>query len=209
MQLAILGTGNVGAPVGRLWAAAGHSVFFGSRSPEKHAALIESAGPNVSVKRPEEAIRSADVVLEALPFHAVATLPTHALRGKILISASNYFPVRDGNIDLQGLSQTSWVARQHPGSRVVKAFSMIGGNVLNRYANGAAEEGLVMFISADDQEAKAVVEPLVRDTKLVPLDVGDLEDSRIYQSLEGPLFDARLRIDEAKAEVAKLLKKDR
>lgn len=205
MKLAIIGTGNVGAPVGRLWAAAGHDVVFGSRSPEKHAALVAAAGPNASVASPEDAIESADAVLEAVPFHAVMNLPSHQLAGKILLSASNYFPQRDGEIDLGGLSHTAWVAKQHPEARVVKAYSMIGGEVLERYANGAAGEGFVMFLASDDAEAMTIAGSLVQDTKLEPLDVGTLDDSRIFQSLDGPLFNVRMQLDRARAEVNRLL----
>lgn len=205
MNLAIIGTGNVGGPVGRLWAAAGHTVIYGSRAPERHATLVETAGPNASVRSPEEAIDRSDVVLEAIPFHAVPSLPRAQLAGKILLSASNYFPQRDGEIDLKGLSHTSWVARQLPETRVVKAYSMIGGDVLERYANGADSDGFVMLLAADDPEAMTIAGALVRDTKLEPLEVGSLDDGRIFQSLDGPLFNVRLTLDQARAEVKRLL----
>ncbi len=205
MNLAIIGTGNVGAPVGRLWAAAGHKVVFGSRSPEKHAALIAAAGPNASVGSPEDAIEAADIVLEAVPFHAVTNLPSKKLAGKILLSASNYFPQRDGDINLGGLSHTAWVAKQHPESRVVKAYSMIGGEVLERYANGDQGDGFVMFLASDDSEAMGTASVLARDTKLEPLEVGSLADSRIFQPVDGPLFDVRMTLVEARDEVRRLL----
>ena len=33
MNIGIIGTGNMGSALGRLWASKGHAVFFGSRDP--------------------------------------------------------------------------------------------------------------------------------------------------------------------------------
>jgi len=46
MQIAIIGTGNVGAALGQRWAAAGHDILFGVRQPgaTKVAAVVKKAG---------------------------------------------------------------------------------------------------------------------------------------------------------------------
>jgi predicted dinucleotide-binding enzyme len=44
MHIGILGAGNVGGALGRLWAAQGHAIMFGVRdphSPKTQAALVE------------------------------------------------------------------------------------------------------------------------------------------------------------------------
>lgn len=68
MKIGIVGSGNIGDPLGRLWAQAGHEVFFASRHPEKLSDLVELAGNGAQSGTPEEAIAFADTILEAVPF---------------------------------------------------------------------------------------------------------------------------------------------
>ena len=79
---------------------------------------------------------------------------------------------------------------------------MIGGRVLQRYADGAASDGFVMFMASDDEDAKLATSRLVRDTQLDPFDTGGLETGRLFQSLDGPLFDVRMTREEARAAIA-------
>lgn len=204
MRIGIIGAGAVGTPLGRLWASAGHNVCFGSRSPDRLGSLLEKIGPHAQAGTQAEAAVFGDVVLEAIPFGRVPDLPLNELQGKVLLSASNYFPRRDGKIDFGGLTQTAWIATQLPGVRIVKAFSMMGARVLERYANGDTQSNYAIFLAGDDAEAKATAADLVRDAGFEPADLGSLAESWVFESLRGPLFDARMTRTEAVARAAEL-----
>jgi len=50
MRIAIVGTGNVGGALGRVWSAKGHEIVFGAREPKsaKVAELVKSLGTRVA-----------------------------------------------------------------------------------------------------------------------------------------------------------------
>src|SRR5215213_3697423 len=104
VKIGIIGAGNIGANAARLFAEAGHEVVISnSRGPETLSELVEEIGAGVRAVTLEEAADSGDVVLEAIPFGRFEELPADRLAGKIVIDASNYYPGRDGEIDLDGL----------------------------------------------------------------------------------------------------------
>lgn len=129
---------------------------------------------------PAAAAQFGEVVLEAIPFGQYASLPSAQLKGKILISAANYFPQRDTELDMGDLAHTEFIARQLPGVRVVKAFNTIYyqhlGSMGNR--NLPADERIAIYLAGDDTDAKAVVAKLIDDMGFTPVDTGSLADSR-------------------------------
>lgn len=207
MDIGIIGGGNIGGPLGRLWAAAGHRVRFGSRTPAKLAPLvadITAAGGDAQAVGVAEAAAFGEAVLEAVPFAALPDLPAKELAGKPLLSAGNYYPQRDGQIDLGGLSQSEWAARQLPGVRLVKAFNMMRAGVMTMLADGVGTPGLTILLAGDDADAKRVAERLVRDAKFEPVDAGPLAAGRAFQSTDAPLYDVQLSPAEVRAKLATL-----
>ena len=90
MKIGIIGAGNIGRTLGQTWAAAGHDVAYGVRTPDdpKHAALTES-GAIVALAA---AVAQADVLVLSLPGQAVAQFAADmgdALNGKVIIDATN------------------------------------------------------------------------------------------------------------------------
>ena len=81
MRIAVIGAGNIGRTLGGKWAAAGHQVVYGVRSP--------GAPGTASVA---DAVAAAEVVVLAVPGAAakdvLATLGA-ALAGKVVIDATN------------------------------------------------------------------------------------------------------------------------
>jgi predicted dinucleotide-binding enzyme len=67
--------------------------------------LGSELGPNVTATTAEDAARSGEVVLEAIPVGKYQNLPAGALAGK-LVGAPNHCPERDGEIDVQSGTQT-------------------------------------------------------------------------------------------------------
>src|SRR5581483_1830474 len=92
MKIAILGTGGVGAALGTRWAAAGHTVSFGSRAPnsEKVQQLLAKCS-GACAKSPRDAIAGADSILFAVPWPAAreTLVQLGDLSGRPLIDCTN------------------------------------------------------------------------------------------------------------------------
>lgn len=204
MKIGILGSGNIGGPLGRMWAAAGRDVMFSSRNPNSLGALAAQAGLSARIGTIDEAMRFGEVVLDALPFAASMTLPALLLEGKLLVTASNYYPQRDGDIKLGAPSQTQALAARLSGTRVVKAFNMMFAEEMDARADGSADVPIAVFLAGDDPAAKEIVAGLIRDAKFAPVDVGGLADGLLFQNGQ-PLYakrwseaEARIRVAEAR-----------
>ena len=180
VKIGIIGAGRIGANAARLFARAGHEVVISnSRGPETLSVIVAEIGNNTRAVTIEEAADFGDVVLEAIPFWRYEELPADRLAGKVVIDASNYYPRRDGEIDLGGLTSTEAVARHLPDSCVVKAFNTM---YYERLANEGRpgfplEERQVLFVAGDDEEAKGIVSRLIEEIGFAPIDTGSLKDS--------------------------------
>ena len=196
MDIGVIGAGNIGANAARLFAGAGHRVAIAnSRGPETLVDLVSEIGENAMAATVEEAAGFGEVVFEAIPFERYEELPVGPLEGKVLVDASNYYPGRDGEVDLGGLGSSEVIARHLPGTRVVKAFNTMHYETLR--TEGGREDPLVLFVAGDDEEAKAVVLRLVREIGFAPVDVGTLADGR-KQEPGTPIYDKPMTEDEAR-----------
>ena len=71
MNVAIIGTGNVGAALGRSLTRAGHDVTFYSRNEQK-TADVASANDAATAGSAAQAVENADVIILAVPYAAAA-----------------------------------------------------------------------------------------------------------------------------------------
>jgi predicted dinucleotide-binding enzyme len=180
VKIGIIGAGNIGATTAKLFAEAGHEVVVSnSRGPETLSNFVQEKGGRVHAVTIEEAADFGDVVLEAIPFGRYEELPADRLAGKIVVDASNYYPGRDGNIDLDGLTSTGLLARHLAESRVVKAFNTMFYKTLasEGRTDAPVEDRLVLFVAGDDAEAKSIVAGLIEEIGFAPIDTGSLNDS--------------------------------
>ena len=180
MKVGVIGAGHIGANAARLFARAGHEVVISnSRGPETLSGTVEEIDGDTRAMTVEEAAEFGDVVLEAIPFGRYEELPADRLAGKIVIDASNYYPQRDGEIELDGLTSTEAVARHLDGARVVKAFNTIYYERLANEGSPASplEERQVLFVAGDDEGAKGIVSRLIEEIGFAPVDTGSLKDS--------------------------------
>ncbi len=180
MKIAILGAGNVGGALGKLWASQGHEVCFGARDPlsAKVQAALKGAGPTARVASPAEAVAAADLVLLAVPWAAVADLAQAGIdwQGKIVMDAVNRMPP-GGHASSMGEE----VARALHGARVVKAFNTTGSANMNGQPYG--DQRVDIHLCSDDAAAKAIVADFVRGSGFEPVDCGPLANSALTESL--------------------------
>lgn len=201
MNIGLIGAGNIGATAARNFLKAGHAVALSnSRGPDSLRALVDDLGSDSRAMTLDEVIDFADVVMEAIPYGHVDTLPADALTGKILISASNYYPQRDGDIDFGGDTQTERVATLLPNTRIVKAFNTIYWEHLRDQGDPAlpVEDRRVIPLAGDDEEAKSVVADLVEGIGFAPLDLGPLQEGR-HMEPGRPIYNESLTRADAQA----------
>jgi predicted dinucleotide-binding enzyme len=169
MHISVIGTGHVGGALAGRWQRAGHEVTFGSRHPADPSAV--SSG--VAVHEIGQAIRSADVVVLAVPGQAMAgVVEEHgpALDGKVVVDAAN----RIGQPELN--SRTA-VAEAAPTSRYVRAFNTLGWENFAEPLDGAD-----LFFAAD-ADVRSVAEELITDVGLRPVYVGSADASGTVDAL--------------------------
>jgi hypothetical protein len=201
MKIGIIGAGMIGATLARLFAEKGHEVAISnSRGPETLSDVIGEIGLGVQAMTVEEAAEFGDIVVEAIPYGHYQDLPAIILGEKILISASNYYPGRDGAIDLRGRAQTELVAQHLPLTTVVKAFNTIWYKHLATQGDTSLPLGQrrVIFLAGDDEEAKVLVSGLIEEIGFGPLDTGSLAHSKI-QEPGTPIYNVDMTLDEARA----------
>jgi NADPH-dependent F420 reductase len=185
--VAMIGTGNVGAALGRRFAENGHTVVYGSRDPAAADVreLVAATGNGAVVVTQAEAAARADIVVLAIPWTAaedvVRSLPN--LAGKIVVDPTNpRVMASDGFADYPiGDSNAERIARLAPGAQVVKAFSTLGAETMldPSLARGPVTVPLV----GDDRAAKERVAVLAREIGLEAVDVGPLRHARIIEGL--------------------------
>ncbi len=178
MKIAFLGAGQVGAPIARHLADAGHDVVLAeSREGSASVAAALQRAPKLRAAPADEAVRGAEVVFLATPFGAnesVLRPLADALAGRVLVDCTN--PVGAGLS--HGLKSeragSEYVQSLVPGAKVVKAFSIYGfENFENPAYPGYALRPAMLFCG-DDRDAKARVATLIGDVGFEAVDVGGL-----------------------------------
>ncbi len=182
IKIGTLGTGRMAGTLGKLWAAKGHRVFFGSREPQKARQFAASIGHDAQGGTQAEALAFGDVILLTVP-GASAREVVRSLgpwEGKILVDLTNRLQPVPGGAGVVA-SQAEEIAKLAVGAKVVKAFNMIHFQILENPQFGA--ESASAFFCGDDGEAKAVVAQLSRDMGFDPVDTGPLENARLLEPL--------------------------
>ena len=186
MNIGIIGSGNVGSGLGKLWAEKGHKLIFSfSRNPEKLKALA-AAYENASAGSPAEAVQQSEVILLSVRWETIGEAMKAAgpLQGKVLIDCTN--PV---NAELTGLaigrtsSAAEEIAKMAAGAKVVKAFNTVFADIYHSESRLFGSRLATMFYCGDDGDAKKTVVRLIRETGFEPIDAGPLRSSRYLEPL--------------------------
>lgn len=186
IKIGTIGTGRMAENLGKLWAAKGHQLFFGSRDPQTAQMLAERIGHNARGGAHAEAVAFGDVLLLSTPWTvAEETLKALGpLDGKILIDITNPVKPTDAGMQLAHDCTTSFaeqIAAWVPGASVVKAFNMIHYRNLDKPQFGS--EKASSFFCGDDAQAKSTVARLSQDMGFDPVDCGPLTNARLLEPL--------------------------
>lgn len=183
MRIGIIGTGNIGATLGRLWAAR-HDVVFGTRSPGRPEveALVAGAGARARAATPREAAEFGEVVVLATPWGAaLETLRGLGdLSGRVVVDCTNPIGPELRHALPTG-SAAEAIAAEAPTGRVVKAFNTAGFEVFAEPRFGT--ETASLFLCGDDAGAKETVAGLAHELGLEPVDCGALSQARRLEEL--------------------------
>jgi 8-hydroxy-5-deazaflavin:NADPH oxidoreductase len=184
MNIGIIGAGNMGSGLGKLWAEKGHKLMFSySRDTSKLEKIAQSIGSNTSVGTPTEAVQFAEVVVLSVPYGAVedALKAAGSLEGKILFSIVNaLLPDMSGMAVGTTTSAAEEIAKLAPSARVVEALPVFA-EVLNSPSRRFGDQQATVFYTGDDESAKQVVADLLREIDVEPIDAGALKNSRYVE----------------------------
>jgi NADPH-dependent F420 reductase len=183
MKIGVIGTGNMGDGLGRLWASRGHKVTFGSRNPE-NVRTMAGFTSNINSSSIREAASFGEVILLAVPWSGVENALKLAgpLSGKILVDCTN--PLTENFMDLVvgfNTSAAEEIAKMAPDARVVKAFNAVSSATLSKPVFNSIPS--TVFYCGDDPEAKRVVAKLITDLAFEPVDAGPLRNARYLEPL--------------------------
>lgn len=178
MRIGIIGSGKIGATLGRLWAASGHAIRFGSREPERLQGLAAELGASAGSQ--EDSCEWAEAVFAASPYGQWPDLASRLaplVAGKVVMDAANPYPQRDGAFAQAALDERKGsgvpVARLLPGAYYVRAFNSVYWETL-RDQSGRAPPRLAIPLVGDDPASLDLAAVLVGDAGFDPLVVGPL-----------------------------------
>ena len=163
MKIAVVGKGNVGGGLADRWERAGHEVT-----------RIGKDGGDVS---------DADVVLVAVPGGAVADVfeSVSGWDGKTVIDATNLI----GADPPGGFSSNAEFVKSKTNGPTAKSFNL---NFARLYDQIDAQKSRPSNIWSGDEEARGVVEQLIRDAGYDPMYAGGMEKTAVQEQGIGLIF---------------------
>lgn len=183
MNIAIIGSGHIGAGLARAWAGKGHHVVFGARNPDEPA-LVKLCGElRTSAAAVGAAAARGDVVVLAMPYGALDDVLAAAgdLTGKLVIDCTN--AVEKGWTLKYGhtTSAAEELQRRIPGARVFKSFNAQGAeNLAQPVYGGVAASN---FYCGDDGAGRQVMKQLIEEVGFEAVDAGPLKHARLLEPL--------------------------
>jgi 8-hydroxy-5-deazaflavin:NADPH oxidoreductase len=163
MKVGVIGRGNVGGGLAKLWGAAGHDVT-----------ALGSEGGDLS---------GSDAILLACPSGAIedALDGVEGIGSTPVIDATNVF----GSPRPEGFNSLAEFVKSQTGGPVAKAFNANFASLYDRLGEARVPPSMVF---AADEDARAVTEQLIRDAGYEPVSAGGLENARAVEDFLGVIL---------------------
>ena len=174
MRYAIIGSGNIGTALARLFARKNIEIAIAnSRGPETLASLKAELGPSVFPQSIQD-VYQAEIIFLAVPFRAHKDVAKQFKQwnGKIVVDVTN--AMRVAPEELGGLLSSEVVSKAFVGARVVKAFNHLPAAQLgtNPPLDGQRQ---AVFVSSNDADASATVAAVATQLGFAPIELGRLD----------------------------------
>lgn len=196
MEIAVLGTGNVGRTIASKLVSLGHRVTLGSRTAGNAAASAwaQAEGPLAHHGTYADAARRGELVFNCTAgvgsLDALTAAGAQALEGKTLIDVANPLDFSHGMpptlTPVGNDSLGEQLQRAFPQTHVVKALNTINCEVMVEPGRVSGEHHI--FICGDHQGAKTQVTALLHDFGWPPGSILDLGDISAARGTEGYLL---------------------
>lgn len=195
MKIGIIGTGNIGSNLAKLFVKAGHDVVLSwSRTPEKLVQLSIELGNGSRAKAVSvlEATQDVDLSVLSIRFSIMDSIIKQMgdVKGKVIVDTNNQYDIKLPD----GMSGAAEVQKRLPGIRLVKSFNSIFYQSL--LTHSFSKPATVMPLCSDDEEAKKLVSTLILDSGFIPFDVGGLNQVKL-QEIDGPYYNKILTLSQA------------
>jgi 8-hydroxy-5-deazaflavin:NADPH oxidoreductase len=163
MKVAVIGRGNVGGGLARMWEEAGHDV----------KALGHEGGD----------VSGSEAILLACPSGAIedALNGVEGIGNTPVIDATNVF----GSGRPERFNSLAEFVKSETGGPVAKAFNANFASLYDRLAEARVPPSMVF---AADEEARGVTEQLIRDAGYEPVFAGGLENAGALEDFLGVIF---------------------
>lgn len=160
MNIAIIGTGNVGGALATKWAKSGHSINLGVRDVNNFKGKELLLNPNTRAFSIEAAVNMSDIILLSTPATAAVEVAKSLgnTTNKIIIDAMNIVMGRGP----QGFKTTTdAIIANTQTTDIVKCFNTTGANNMQNpnYGNTALD----IFVAGDSKKGKEAAMVLAKD----------------------------------------------
>lgn len=183
MNIAIIGTGNVGKAIASAAKRGGHTVTMTSKQKDKAATVAREVGAQAAGSN-ADAVKNAEIVILAVPageIDAVVSDLDKRLDGKIVVDVTNRVDAQNPGKVLDGSSASERIQTMVPRAHVVKAFNtLFATRMANPQIDGMA---LDAYVAGDDEGAKKKVLELASSMGLRPLDAGPIAMARALEGM--------------------------
>jgi len=186
VTLGVIGTGAVGAALGHRAAKAEYDVLFYGRNSEKLQRALALCGPRARSASLPTMAQSADLLLIAIPYAAVAETLKKAgpLSNKTIIDATN--PLSPDHRSLMIGHSTSGaeeIAALFPEAHIVKAFNATFAEIYASEESSITGRTVSIFYAGNYSPAKKRVRELILRIGFDAVDTGPLSSARYLEPM--------------------------
>jgi predicted dinucleotide-binding enzyme len=191
-RLGIVGAGKIGTTIARAAIAGGYEVAISGSGPaERIALIVDVLAPGAQALSTDEVVRSADLIVLAVPMQRFRDLSHDLFAGKILVDAMNYWEEIDGlqtEIATAPAGTSVLVQEWFSSARVVKSLNHLGYFKFEKSRLPRGTPGrLAMAAAGDDRAAVAAVLELIDRLGFDAVDAGGLQAGFALEP-GGPVF---------------------